>query len=383
MSISRYPLLLAVLVLSYANTALPSQKQVDVDTKASATDIQAWLDSEDPRLVAWGAYFAAKAADSVATEKMLQLVARWAAPPRNDPWWARQKIRGMAAVLDCLIQGNVKVPLESVAAIAASFPLEAAFLASRYPIEEIKPLLLKWYEGRDRAEAALLARLAAMMLSQSPPPGFAASVVAEARESIVLSATNVRRGEDLGSVGHICPGNLKRPAWNEWPPEYWYLAEENHQREGSVLLVEAGGDRITYTRGPADTGWGWSQCAFPEGLSGVARHHLLAALLGVDWTAMPWRTPRRISIPWQNGEQWQSELANLIAAEETRLQATVEALHAKNLLTETEAASVRPKLSIAISDDRGSMRIPLTAPVLRDPRTVVTFQTGPDAGERK
>jgi hypothetical protein len=68
---------IGVVLLPLAVAGRTQTVEITVDTKVGAGQIQDWLASGDPRLVAWGAYFARENADDAAVTRMLQLVARW------------------------------------------------------------------------------------------------------------------------------------------------------------------------------------------------------------------------------------------------------------------------------------------------------------------
>jgi len=54
----------------------PTSTQIEESMKAQATsaNIQTWLESKDPRLIAWGAYFARENNDMAALELAAQLI---------------------------------------------------------------------------------------------------------------------------------------------------------------------------------------------------------------------------------------------------------------------------------------------------------------------
>ena len=97
-------------------------------------------------------------------------------------------------------------------------------------------------------------------------------------------------------------------------------------------------------------------------------------MLGADGNKIPWAVARQASITWENDGQFLRELEAQVTQEETQMNATVEALHAREVFTRDEADSVRPRLVVTVLDDRKAGSPPLPKMDVRDPRTVLTFQ---------
>jgi hypothetical protein len=369
-------ILVALCILALAMSVCAQQDGISIDTKATSSEIQKWLCSGDSRLVAWGAYFARENKDDTVIAPMVQLVERWTPPLLADPYSVRRaQTDAMSEVLDALIQRKQKVSPEILASIVTSFPRHAVILVSRLPLSEEKPLLLTWYAGRNSKEVAGSPRIAAMMLSKAPPSGFAASVISESEEELEVTV------EDLLGIGHgqgdgsggSCGDGIGMPSPKGWPPLFDYGLEENAPRKNDHVVVKAGGDRITYYRFSLSNNFG--SCSYVRPLSAVTRHHLIAGMMGLSEKKMPWKVQQHQLIFWENQEQFTTELQGLVAAEETKYHTTAEAFYAKKVLTKAEADSVRPKLSITVSDYRKSAAIPLPQLVFNDPRTSLTYKT--------
>ena len=91
--------------------------------------IQSWLLSNNPRLIAWGAHFAREQNDIAALGLVLQLVQRdTPSPAESSPEQYAQ-----LALLDALIQRNIDVPLSVIARLAPRLPMQAAILAVAIP----------------------------------------------------------------------------------------------------------------------------------------------------------------------------------------------------------------------------------------------------------
>jgi len=93
--------------------------------------------------------------------------------------------------------------------------------------------------------------------------------------------------------------------------------------------------------------------------------------MGVDARKMSWQAVDSETVVWENNAAYRSAIGRLIAAREARLYATVDAFLARGFLTQQEAETVRPLLTINIFDGRVPARPPLPSIHPRDPRTTV------------
>jgi hypothetical protein len=367
--------LLALLLCLSAATTHAQSADITLDTKATPEQIQTWLRSSDPRLISWGAHFAREQDDRPALILIVELLARWTPPQGAQDAAGHAQISPATAMLDALIQRGVALPPETLTTLAPTFPTQASIFASRLPMADSTPLLLTWYSLRTGDDRTLLAKVAAMLLSHAPPTGFAASVLAEAEETLDVEVFS-ESGQGLGGgYGSGCGDTIGGSHPRDWPPIFTYALEEDAQRKSDFVVVEAAGDRIVYLRHELNGGWG--SCSNPHKLDADGRHHLLAQMLDLKDNKMPWKTHTFLSIVWQSNEQFVREAQDGIASEEGKLHDAVKALAAKELLTPEEAASVRPKLSVQVEDHRKPPGEPLPQLRFADPRTVLAPPTQP------
>jgi hypothetical protein len=210
-----------------------------------------------------------------------------------------------------------------------------------------------------------------MLLSKAPPPGFAASVLAEFEEKLHVTVVSGNYGVGGGGASSSCGDGFGRGIPPGWPPLFSYGAEENKSETHDPVLVRAGGDTITYHRIDQHTGWG--TCFDPHPITAATRSHLLVEMLGAVAKKTPWAVEKNDTISWEDPDQFLRALQNRIDEEENDLHALAEALYARHDLTREEADSVRPRLAVEIFDDRvaGSPPLPHLDP--RDPRTALTY----------
>jgi hypothetical protein len=340
-------------------------------TKVTSEQTQRWLRSGDPRLIAWAAYFGEKICDDAALASMSELAERWMPPEisqESDPS-LRLQIDAMADVLDALIVCKRVVSPAAPAAVSFSFPVQSAILASRLPLSESTPLLLSWYGNRSTERPDTLARIAAMMLSKMPPPGFASSIVAESEMRLEIDVVSVG-GVGSASGGGTCGDAVGAPATPDWPSVISYTIEENNPHTTGSLLIEAGGDRITYTRNPPG---GWGSCFIPAPLAADKRWRLVAEMLGGGESALAPTIDESASIVWKDREEFLRDISNQVNREEERFRTIVHELLAKEFLTVSEASALRPKIIVKVVDQRSSTSEPLPALKLADPNTVIEY----------
>jgi hypothetical protein len=175
----------ASLFLTAATLLSAQERVITPETPVSSPELQQWLHSSDPRLVAWGAYFAREKDDeqllAVVLDELKRRVSAYNLGGPSNPDTAPSAV---SALLDTLIQRNIAVPEDTISDLKSSFPAQAAILVSRLPIVTATPLLMRWYEEGQRESSYRLDRIAAMLLSKAPPPHFAATVLAASEEQL-------------------------------------------------------------------------------------------------------------------------------------------------------------------------------------------------------
>jgi hypothetical protein len=348
-------LAVAIVGCSLTSAVLAQQEEITVDSKPTDAEIRGWLTQEDPRIVAWGAYFAREGGGDGAVTLLLRQVDRWSAGLQGQPEGSSERRDGMSAVLDALIQRREVVAEEKIGALAGAFPVQAVILASRLPITDAAPLLMGWYGDGESRGYSPLPRTAAMMLAKAPPPGFAGSVLAHSEETLSITVRDDSEGLGGGGGSGSCGDSLGTRPSIGWPPLFWYGLEENNvaserNQSGDALVVESGGDRITYSRGRTDQGSG--SCNFPRVLNAGTRQHLIAEMLGIRVEAMPWRVNESELIRWRSDGQYLSCLKQIVRSHEAQLEGTVTALVDKGYVKTSEGLAVRPRLAIQIHDER-------------------------------
>jgi hypothetical protein len=391
-------ILIAIAALASVASGLAQDDGISIDSKVSPEQIKQRLQSSDSRQVAWGAYFASKSDDALNDDLYLEIMSRrlalWIAPPhpphvnQNSEESSRISRQAISVILDALIERNQSVPASSLIPITSDFPMESLILAARLPADQATPFLDNWYkkrsplqEGRQPPSSdpvVLFAGWAGILLAKAPPPGFAASILAESGERLSFWVADGMWQQSRwrgGSAGRCNSQDeeITPPPWAEeelsrWPPSFNYLLLQNAASPyAGTLLVDAGGERISYRR--LSIGTRPSSCYGLTYFSEETRHHILAEMLRVDDKEMSWPANQDVIYTQGSKAEFLSALTRQIDSEESKFRATVKALREKGYLTESEANTVRPKLAVIVKDVRspvfdGQDHLPLPLPKL-------------------
>lgn len=332
----------------------PEQTASSMKMQANSVNIQAWLKSKDPRLIAWGAYFARDNNDTAALDLAAQLVKAsltQGGPDLLSP--DGPHVEALSEILDALIQRRVLLSANLLGYVSRSHPIQTIILLSLLPPAEQTGNLMQWYRGARPAGYDHLDRVSAMLLSKSPPPGFAANILGDSEERLIVNIVpKSDRGVGIpgGSVSGACIDFVTNPPPAKWPEVFSYHLTENDNVGIDPLLVESGGSRINWQR--STLGHGFRTCVGGvRGLTPETRHNLLAGMLGVRDEAMAWPTQKIVNIAKESDEQVQRHIGATILSERAVLLRSVQEFQNMGLITPEEARTILPKLSVTVRYD--------------------------------
>lgn len=318
---------------------------------ASPQIITEWLSGKEPRLVAWEAYAARESSDPEMLNRVVDRLKVAVEDPDltfRTPYGPDFEANEM--LLDALIQRRAALPIEVTRRLRDIFPAQAALLASQLPPEVRLPLLQEWYAGRNYGHNDSLARVAAMLLAKTPPAGFAASILAESEDHLMIQVVSgVGSSGFGGSAGGACGDGGGAGPKKDWPPLFFYPLEENSRITTDRLLVEAGGDRVTARRISGSGGFGSCHSVGP--LSTETNHHLLAEMLRTDDAGVPFPTRHDLTILWTDQANFKSDLGSVLETEDATLHQAIFVFRERGLLSQDEAESVLPRLIVSIHFD--------------------------------
>jgi hypothetical protein len=329
-------------------SAVPAQQPtITSETPVNSDILHQWLNSGDARLIAWAADFARRTHDTNTIAEMPTLLENGAVPAvANGNAPRAEERKAVLAVLDSLIQEDTPVPTRAIRAIARNFPSQAVILIARLPLSDSRGTLREWavkWSGTGDDQA----RIASMILAKDPDPDFVAGVVADSEESLQIVITSRGGGHGGGSGG--CGDSFGGKPSPDWPQIYDYDLVENYDGGQAYPVVDLDNDRISFRRHPESGPWG--SCYGVEPLDGSARHRLIAHWLGVQDKDVPWQPVEHVSIVWKNKIAFRQELGATIESQHQKLKNTVDSLHRRRLLTDSQAATTGPKLVVTIKCD--------------------------------
>ena len=366
-------------------------------TQATYDEVYRWIESGDPRMVAWGAYFAMKNNNTEMIPVLERLAEGWIPLPtgssaaRSDE--EKDRLTAMDSVLDAVIQMHATVAPDAIERLAINFRGQALTLFGKMPEAERtalaisiygarqpggeyvnpvsdfpavmdaimnhlalpRPILLPGFQDATQQRAAgELVRFAAAILSNDPPTGFAASLLNETTAELEVSVG----GKDPNAGGGLGPGcgdSIYSPP-KDWPEPWTYVVEERwpfQRREGDDVMVP-GVPALTTQR--SHTG---SSCSTMGSFWSGVRVELLTQMIGLENGKLGWSLSEYEDVPYSVEFNYQIAVEMAVAKRERAFQATAAALAAKGFLTPEEAQSARPTLLVKVKDMRETKSPPL------------------------
>lgn len=366
-----------------------------VPTQATTDEIDQWLHSGEPRMVAWGATFAAKDTDAAEVPILAMLAEKYQALPSQQydskgmyvPRTPEQKERfdSMQVVLDSLIQLHGTMSHEAIEAVLPDFPAQALTLFGRMPEPERSQFAEVVYDTRDRSVQPYdwhrlgylqMIHLAAAILALNPPPGFNASLLNEVTVKLIVTVVDVvdRRNDGMG-VGGPCGDSFGLVEAPGWPEPYTYVVEQGpgSDRLPSDDVLVPGNPHITSRRARSS-----SSCSTLAGLTSAER--LLIAQKEAGPGAILGITARQYdTLQYPGAAGYPAALAAVLDAHEKPFRILAAALADRALLTQAEAAKAFPNLIVEVLDQRRDQGRTLSLPATLDPHVVVRPYE-PDSG---
>jgi hypothetical protein len=364
-------LLITVIAVVFAASGL-AQTAPESDSSPSEKTIRLWLQSGEPRLVAWGAHGALSQQNTKLIPDLLSLAGPWKAlkpesyaegsdAPRLSEEQLDQR-DAMAAVVDALIQLKATVPSETLRSLAPDFGNAVAVLLSRMPVDESSPLAFDFYRNQEQ-RAYGLQYVSAALLAQHPPTGFAADLLTSVNVRANVFAVLPGTGAGSGGSGGDCFIESDREK-EGWPKSGQYILSRE-KSEGAMLLV-AGIDPVFATRGER-----YHFSGDPCGrvvLGSEQRVRLIEEMLGS--TDLRWQTQVTEDIEFRSTSQFSVDLLAFVEKQQQMYRVTAEALEAKGLMEKFEVQQSLPLLLLTLNDARGEGAEPITKEAIALPDRV-------------
>ena len=348
--IFRSTLLLVVLTAPI----LAQEPQVTPDTRVDTATLDNWLHSGNPRLIAWAADFARRRHDGKILADIPPLLQHWSMPPLAGGYeeQAAQR-RAVLALLDCIIQENVKAPLPVIEAIAQEFPAQAVLLIQRIPLKSSQSTLMDWTFQHDAPISGGRSQAAAMILAATPDSDFVYHVLGGLVQHVTIRIIPRGSGFGYGSGSTSCGDSFGLPPTPGWPVVYTYHLE---QRDGSsrnessntIPIVKIGNRKMEALRYEENRGWG--ECTTPQSDASF-RHELVAYWLGIEPEKMTWQPDQTFDVVWTTRSAYEREVGAQIEEDRVKMSRTLQQLLNRRLIDEKMIDGSFPQISIRIECD--------------------------------
>jgi len=358
-----FKLFLVVFVLSAALTGQEPIKDnpelvVRADAERRTEWATAWLHSEDPPRVAWGAWIAKQDHVTALSPLLVGEVERYQpADSSLSQTGDHERHDALLMVLDALIALGTVVPAKEARKLYPEFAAQSVILLLRSR-DRAQPELLSIFQNA-LANRTWLA--AGNVLIKNRPRGFAWLLLSRFTQHITVSVFDQGRMGGVGAGGGECDFSLRVPKAG-WPPVGLYRLTQFPDRIPSLtaaLLVQ-GETPVYYWRAelgnydnPPD---GSGSC--DDGDRDEYRAQYLNELMGSsDIRLNPY--PREM-ISWNGDAHYQQQVLAIVSQQRAKFRQAGAALqHSEQVLTETEAATLQPCLEIMIHDYRSNQSSPL------------------------
>jgi len=354
-------------------------------SQATHDEIDHWLHSGEPRMVAWGATFAAQSGYQDEVLVLENLAERYEAVPPQEydakgnyvPRTTEQKqhLDSMQAVLDALIQMHGRISYEGISAILTDFPAQALVLFATMPEPDRSQKALLIYEGRDRSDAPYNPRrlaqqqmihLAAAILALNPPPGFTATLLSETTITLKVVVTDDDRERD-GMFSTTCGDSFGFAPDPGWPQPYTYVVEEHWPSQGTARGILVPGDPTITSRRALSN----SSCSTLSDFTSVQKLRLAQQEAGLRSEGRSAGALQYDTLRYTSAAEFAGSLAALVARHEQPVHALIETLANRTYLTTSEAADAVPSFAVEIDDQRKDKSQPLSIPRSLGPSTTV------------
>ena len=343
-------------------TVFGSQAQAlpEPSTYATTPDheiVLQWLHSPDPRIQAWAAHdiLVCRFTDLIPD---LQSLLEHTTPATLSDAGRLSNFRTTLAILDTLIQLRATVSAATLARIEKlgyNAQPEELVLLSRLPWEEAESGISSFYKP-DSSSRSDITRVAAQLLAQHPPKGFAAELLSTILVSARISVhdANSGIGWGVGSGSSSCCGG-SGPDTNDWPEIGRYSFQDpprNQQAlaENETLFLSAP-DPVYLVR-TVSRRYYPTICGGFSPLNDAIRSHLVGTLLNGNPVSPFPEQPVALSILFQSREAYRAQVQAFVDAYLENFNRVSAALTVSGVLTEEESQAATLRINLSLQDVR-------------------------------
>ncbi len=317
----------------------------------------AWLGSQDPLRIAWGAWLANQDRLTDLIPLLTLKVAEYQPVESERNSVERDQHDALLVVLDALIQLRGTVPVQHAYKLYPEFAAQSMILLIRSPDDATTELL----SILDKAKANWNWLAAGNALSKTPTAGFASLLLSRFTQHLKVWVTDRGIGGGEFGGGSECGFSLRGPKVG-WPRVGLYALT---QFPGRLPAIEArfliGGETpVYYLR--ADPGNYDNPPDDPYYCDGGDRDKYRAQYLAQFYTAS-WPKVVLPSYPeavivWQDQDAYRGDLLRAVEEKRKLFGDAILALQDHGL-TDEEASSLQPRIEVVIRDIRHERSTPL------------------------
>ena len=298
------------------------------------------LSSDSPKEQAWGAFLVAEKKQADLIPELVQLLARH----RDAKDLSGRVVRDTA--FDSLIRMRAKVEWKTLKPLASTNRTETLILVAQHP-RAYRKALLELMEERTYNAAWLTIR---NLLAAQRAPGFAAALLKELELHLHIKVFDPDRrvGSGRRSIRILggCGDGVIR-VQEGWPPVARYTLTKFSGR--GARLLAPGKHPVYVRRTEARSGKrGFGSIAYSI-RQNQCRFEYLKELLGSE---IPLREDYQATVIWEDTGGFLAEAMRARHRVEQDFGRTKQLFIAKGLLNSEETVTLRPKLSVEVSDRR-------------------------------
>jgi len=370
-----------VLVLFALSASLTAQQTTEsdpglvvrADAQRRAEWASAWLRSEDPLQVAWGAWLARRDHQTALIPLLIEKVKEYQPVEEFLPDTVeRDRHDSLLVVLDALIGLGAALPAREARKLYPEFAAQSMILLLRSQ-DDAQSALLDIFQD---AKANWNWLAAGNVLVKKRSPGFAYVLLNRITQHITVSVVERGVGGGGESGGSECGFSLRGPKPG-WPAVglYW-LTQFPERMPGLPTTFLVDGDTTVYywrvEPGNYDNPPDLSGSCDEDNRDGYRAQYVnkLMGFSDIKLNSFPYER-----IEWHGDADYKQQLLAAVEKQRATFRHIVWSLQQSDrVLTASEAATLKPRLEIMILDQRADRSVPL--PVLSEhgvPARMITF----------
>jgi len=357
--------LLILFAFSVALTAQPLPESdpelvLHADVQRRAEWATSWLNFQDPRRVAWGAWVARRDHQTALIPLLIEKVEEYQAVTEFLPDSVeRNRHDALLVVLDALIGLGAALPVKEARKLYPEFAAQSLILLLRSG-DGAQSALLDIFQS---AKANWNWLTAGNALIKKRPPGFAYILLSRITQHITVSVVDRGVGGGGGSGGSECGFSLRGPKPG-WPVVglYWLTQFPERMPGLTATLLVDGDTTVFYWRvepgnydNPPD-----APGSCDDGNRDAYRAQYMNKLMGfsnIRLNVFPHET-----IEWHGDADYKQQLLAVVEKQRATFCHVLWSLQQSDRgVTAAEAAILKPRLEIVILDQRSESSGPLPA----------------------